>query len=275
VPIATVIPPVDQSLSSQLMLAEGPMARRVADVRAGLEVLVGPDVRDPVSLPVTLTDTVPGERLRIAVLDDPPGGATDPGIRAAVRRAADVLADAGHDVVDAVPPGYEEVLDRWGQLLTTDVRAQLGLLEAVMGAGGRAVLANFEAFVPPLDAAGQFELHVRRYALMREWSAFFVEHPVLLSPVWAQRAFEHDADIEGSASGAMLETFRPVLAGNFLGLPGAVVPAGLAEGLPVGVQVIGDRFTDLRCLTVAAQIEAAIAPLTPIDPVPAFDTVGV
>jgi amidase len=46
------------------------------------------------------------------------------------------------------------------------------------------------------------------------------------------------------------------------------VPGGLADRLPVGVQVIGDRFTDLRCLTVAAQIEAAVGRLTPIDPAP-------
>ena len=36
---------------------------------------------------------------------------------------------------------------------------------------------------------------------------------------------------------------------------------------PVGIQVIRDRFTDLRCLDVASQIEAATSPLMPIDPV--------
>ena len=41
----------------------------------------------------------------------------------------------------------------------------------------------------------------------------------------------------------------------------------LADGLPVGIQVIGDRFTDLRCLDVAAQIEAASPALMPLDPV--------
>jgi amidase len=64
----------------------------------------------------------------------------------------------------------------------------------------------------------------------------------------------------------MLEVFRPVLAANFLSLPAAVVPAGMADGLPVGVQVIGDRFTDLRCLGIAEQIEQVGVP-APIDPV--------
>jgi len=34
----------------------------------------------------------------------------------------------------------------------------------------------------------------------------------------------------------------------------------------VGVQVMGARYTDLRCLTIAEQIEAALGLETPIDP---------
>ena len=102
---------------------------------------------------------------------------------------------------------------------------------------------------------------------MREWSLFFLEHPVLVSPTWALPAFEHGADAVATTSEHMLATIRPVLPMNLLGLPAAVVPAGLADGLPVGVQVVGDRFTDLRCLAIAEQVEAALGVLTPIDPV--------
>jgi amidase len=267
VPMATVVPPEDSMLASQLMVVEGPMAREVADVRAALELLAGADIRDPRSLPVTLTDASDGERLQIAVLTDPPGGSTDPGIAAAVQRAADVLADAGHDVVEAVPPDYEEILMLWAALLVADIRVQRPMLDLVMGEGGRTVLDSFAASVPPMTLDEVLTLHARRVKAMRDWSLFFSERPVLLSPTWALPAFAHDADLDGAESGEMLETFRPVLAPNFLGLPAAVVPAGLADGLPVGVQVIGDRFTDLRCLTVAAEIEQALGRLTPIDPV--------
>ena len=65
----------------------------------------------------------------------------------------------------------------------------------------------------------------------------------------------------------MRDTLRPVLPGNFLGIPGVVVPFGMAAGLPVGVQVLGDRFTDLRCLAIAEQIEEASEIMTPINPV--------
>src|SRR5690349_24640328 len=60
---------------------------------------------------------------------------------------------------------------------------------------------------------------------------------------------------------------RPVLPANLLGTPAAVVPAGTAEGLPVGVQVMGGKYTDLRCLAVAEAIERRLGTLTPINPV--------
>jgi len=267
VAMATEIEPIDMRISSQLMVVEGPMARSVADVRAGLTALAGPDVRDPRSLPVRLTDLEPGQKLTIAVLAEPPAGTTDPGIAAGVRRAADALADAGHDVVEATPPGYEETLELWQALLLADVRAQYELIATVMGDGGRAVLALFGADGPAPVETEMLAGHARRFALMREWSLFFVEHPVLLSPTWALPAFEHGADARATSNEQMLATIRPVLPMNLLGLPSAVVPAGLADGLPVGVQVVGDRFTDLRCLAVAEQIEAALGVLTPIDPV--------
>ena len=80
VPSATVVPPVDPMLASQLMAVDGPMARRVRDVRAALGVIAGADRRDPVSLPVTLVDADPAVRLRIALVPDPPGGTTESGI---------------------------------------------------------------------------------------------------------------------------------------------------------------------------------------------------
>ncbi|MFM9083238.1 MAG: amidase family protein, partial [Actinomycetota bacterium] len=99
IPDTQTYPTPDRSLSSQVMLNQGVMARRIADVRAGFDIVAGPDPRDPVSLPVTLTGLGRGERLTIAGMPDPPGGSTHPGVSAAVRKAADVLADEGRHLV--------------------------------------------------------------------------------------------------------------------------------------------------------------------------------
>jgi amidase len=267
VPMATVIPPEDLMLAAQQMLVEGPMARHVADVRAGLGIIAGADVRDPRSLPVQLFDAEPGQRLRIASLAEPPGGTTDPGIASTVRRVADILSDAGHDVVEVMPPDYEHVLELWAMALIADLRVQRPLLDAVVGHDGRTVLDNFDVAVPVLSAHEILGFQAQRYRAMRLWSVFFADHPIMLSPTWAHPAFAHGKDLMESEIGAMLETLRPVLPPNILGLPAAVVPGGIVDGLPVGVQVIGDRFSDLRCLTIAAEIEDAVGRLTPIEPV--------
>ncbi|MFT6293093.1 MAG: amidase [Ilumatobacter sp.] len=81
-------------------------------------------------------------------------------------------------------------------------------------------------------------------------------------------AFEHGVDLTQSDA-LIRDTVQPACPINQLGIPAAVVRHGTADGLPVAIQVIGDRFTDLRCLDIAAQVEAASAPLMPIDPVAA------
>jgi len=265
VPAASVIPPEEPGLSAQQMAVEGTMARRVADVRAGLGLLAGADPRDPTSLPVTLTE-LDGQSIRVAVVADPPGGATHPEIAAAVRSAADVLSDAGHDVVEITPPGYEETIDLWGALLLQDVVVMRPVLEMVMGQAGVKIIDNLVAASDEVSLESAGVVQTSRYRLMRDWSAFFAEHPVIISPTWAMPAFEHGADLDAGDE-LIRDTLRPVIPANFLALPAAVVPHGSADGLPVGVQVIGDRFTDYRCLDIAAQIEAATDRVTPIDPV--------
>ena len=151
VPMASINPPEDKLLSSQLMLAEGPMARHVADVRAGLEILAGQHWRDPRSVSAVLTDAEPGERLTIAVLADPPGGKTDAGIEASVRGIGDRLSDEGHNVVEVTPPEYERVIELWMAILIADLRAQHDLLALVMGPDGQAIITDFDSRVPPTE----------------------------------------------------------------------------------------------------------------------------
>jgi amidase len=271
VPAATVIPPTDWNISFQLMAVEGVMARRVADVRAGFTAIAGQHPRDPLSVPAVFTDLdpkTPGERPAVAVLPNPPGGSTHPEVAAAVRRAADALADDGFKVTEAEPPGYEQAIELWGTILSADLRVVMPLLEQLMGAGGREFLRYALGHLPVADLDTWATAHTARHGLARHWSLWFAEHPVLLCPVWTQPAFPLDFDI-ASMDGAIatLEMMRPVLPANLLGTPAAVVPAGMADGLPVGVQVMGGKYTELRCLAVAEAIERRVGAITPIDPV--------
>jgi amidase len=122
VPAATVIPPEELPISFQLMAVEGVLARRVADVRAGFSAIAGQHPRDPLSVPAVFADLEHGSRPAVAVLPEPPGGSTHPDVAAAVRRAADALANDGFDVTEAVPPGYEQAIELWSSILSADLR---------------------------------------------------------------------------------------------------------------------------------------------------------
>ena len=267
VPDTQTFPSPDRALSSQVMLNQGVMARRIADVRLGLSVVAGADPRDPVSVPAVLTDLSPGQRLRVAVMPEPPGGSTHPGIAAAVRSAANVLSDAGHEVVEVAPPDYEASMLLWAAMLFNELHDIRDQLDMVMGEGGRRIIDTSLQKFPKLSSLEMYFIQAQRDGVARKWSMWFQDHPVLVCPTWTQPAFVADYDISGE-DGAMgtLELMRPVLPGNLLGLPCAVVPAGMADDLPVGVQVMGARYTDLRVLSVAERIESVLGLDTPIDP---------
>ena len=267
VPSASSLPPVEQSIMFQLMAVQGVMARHVADVRAGLLAVAGAHRRDPIALPVSLTEPTPGARLRVAVVAEPPGGATDPGIAAAIRATADVLASAGHEIDDVTPPDYARTAEVWGALLGADLRALAPQLQQLMGPDGGQFLELALDVFPTLDAVGIVEQHQARNALDLAWHDFLHDWDVVLSPTWAQPAFAHGADLTPDGATAVLAMMRPVLPANLLGLPAAVVPCGVVDGLPVGAMFTARRFGDLVALAAAAVVEEAVGPLTPIDPV--------
>jgi len=136
-----------------------------------------------------------------------------------------------------------------------------------MGDAGKQFLDYAETLFPSSDLATYLPLHAERHAIELAWHRFLTEYHVLLLPTWAQPAFKLGHDIESLETAmGVIQQIRPVVPMNLLGIPSAVVPVGMAAGLPVGAQVVGRRFADLTCLNVAEKIENALGVLTPIDP---------
>jgi len=271
VPDAGFVPAENRLLAVQLMNVQGPMARRVADVRLGLQVLMGAHPRDPWSIDAPFEGPILARPIRVAVLPEPPGGGTDPKVAAAVRRAAQALVDAGYVVEETCPPRYDDAIGCWRRLIMGDFGSVLALLSPMMGADAMAFLNNFNQDIPPLaDAAAWSQLMADRDGIARGWSTFMADRPLLLSPTWTQLPFEHGFDSATPAGSAVTkELMRPVVPANLLGLPSACVPAGRDEetGLPIGVLITGRRLREDLCLEAAEAIEARLGVATPIDPV--------
>ena len=60
---------------------------------------------------------------------------------------------------------------------------------------------------------------------------------------------------------------RFIAPGNVLGLPSVALPAGLADGLPTGIQIYADLWREDLALAAAEVVEAGFGAVAPIDPV--------
>ncbi|CAN5878056.1 hypothetical protein BH24ACT15_BH24ACT15_37300 [soil metagenome] len=222
-PDATMLPPEDPWLGAQLMATNGPMARRVADVRTALQVMSGQHVRDPRSLTVPFDG--PEVSKRAALVTDLPGGGVIPAVADAVRLAGQALQAAGYDVEEVSPPEIEHV-SAVAQVLIRGIRGLRDVLGQVMSAEALTLLDQMDASLPT-DVMPGDAVHVERSRLGRAWAAFFAERPIVVGPVWPTKQFAHDADLEAdSGMDLTLGRLRFITPGNLLGIPGAVVPTG-------------------------------------------------
>jgi aspartyl-tRNA(Asn)/glutamyl-tRNA(Gln) amidotransferase subunit A len=101
-----------------------------------------------------------------------------------------------------------------------------------------------------------------RTLIKREHEALFERFDVLVSPTCATTAFPIGAKAQDPL--AMYLTDLLTIPSNMAGLPGLSIPCGLADGLPVGLQLIGPQFSENLLFRVAHALEQVIG----FDPVP-------
>lgn len=261
-----VTQPWPEPIAFQMTNCQGPMARRVADLRLALELISAPDARDPRWVPAPLTIQKHLAPLRVAVVRDPAGAGIDDHVRAGIDRAADWLSNAGYEVVNAEPPRIMDVAQCWFDAIWADVGALWPDMEPITGAGEKNfVNACLEAGVfKPVDQRAQRAAWANIYQHGAAWNQFFERYPIVLSPVCCERPWLINDDC--TRVGEIAQAMRMVVAVNILGLPGCALPVGCDDGLPQGVQLVGARFSEMRLLDAAQAIEDRAPLLTPIAP---------
>lgn len=248
----------ERPLMAQFMSSQGPLARNVADVRLGLEVMSQRDMRDPWWVPAPLKGPKLEGPIKVAFARIPDDMKTDTAIIALVRQAADHLADAGYDIHEVDLPDLNGTWQLWADLIMTELHVlQEKLMREVGSADFVKTINGFLKVANLLDAEGYMRAIARRSRVLREWLMFLEEYPVILSPLSVKPTPGAQADLEGDERVRELfwNDLRFQSAINVLGLPAAVVPVGLNEGLPVGVQIITSRYREDVCLDAAAAIE--------------------
>jgi len=257
--------PAERPMMAQLMSVQGPLAREVADVRLGLEVMARRDVRDPWWVPAPLEPAGAGGPCKVALARVPADMDPDPEVMAMIRQAAGWLADAGYEVAEVEVPDLSATWKLWADLITTEIAAlQAERMLAGASPDFARALDGFLRMATILDGEGYMRALAHRARVLRDWLAFLEVYPVILTPMSVKRALPVNGDLadDDAVRRILGDDLRFSSALSVTGLPAAVTPIGLLDGHPLGVQLIGSRYREDRCLDAAAAIEARVGVLT-------------
>ncbi len=252
----------------QAACVNGPMARCIADLGLALEVLQQPDPSDPLWTP-TAEPPAPGmQPLPIGLVKDPSGDGVAPGVAQALATAARSLDDAGYRVEEIEAPLIEEAEETIQRLYETEFDCYLDDILPLVSRDAARILTAIVA--EKADAARYRDAIAKRYRIAQAWSSLMETYPLILGPVSTLEPFAVGYDTGGAeVLWRLIRSFRLTELCNLIGLPSVAVPVLVHRGVPQGVQIIGRRFDDLRCLEAAERIEQGALISTPIDPFPA------
>lgn len=257
-----------RTITSQLIAAQGLLARSVADLRLSFPPLAARDVRDSWWQPMPTPPKTERKGMKVALLSGLDGYRADPEVAAGLAIAERALHAAGYEIEYAVPPNFREIAEMWSPLVLSEAR--FGFAQAIEKFGDakvRKAMATWLDITPEYDLRAFSAAFGRRDQILREWRLFLEKYPVLVTPSSWMKPFPIDLDPQGpEAFRQMLHAQSPQLAVALLGLPGLSVPTGVMNGIPTGVQIVADRFREDLCFDVGEAIEAAVGMLTPIDP---------
>jgi amidase len=268
----------------------GPMARTVADVALALGVMAGPDGLDPrqptsLTVPDYVAELARGAGgLRAGVVAEGFGrDNSEAAVDATVRAAVQTLAAAGMSVAEVSVPWHRHGARIWDVIATEGAAAQMvdgngyGLnwpgrydpdLMDYYGARWRSDPTAFSETVKLVMLAGRYALdryHGRYYAMAREvtpllraaYDEALTQFDVLVMPTLPMRAtlLPGPGASREEILARALEMVGNTAPFDVTGHPAISVPAGLADGLPVGMMIIGRHFDDATVLRAAHAFE--------------------
>ncbi|HEX7953735.1 MAG TPA: amidase, partial [Burkholderiales bacterium] len=257
------IVPVHPHSPAGTLWHQGPISRTVGDAALMLNVIARPDARDWYQAPALDIDYCAGleggvKGLRVAYSRTLGYARVDPDVAAAVEQGARLFESLG--------AGIEEIdlaLDDPIAIMQPLWAVALALAIEPMNAQQRALLD------PPLlalaesgfaiDALGYRKLERAREAFGRRMCQLHQTYDLLLTPQLAVTAFEAGHEVPPGSDRRRWWEWSPfTYPFNLSQQPAAAVPCGFtAEGLPVALQLVGNKFSDQTVLRAARAFELA------------------
>ncbi|PSP76615.1 amidase [Halobacteriales archaeon QS_3_64_16] len=260
----------------------GPMARTSEDLALALEVLAGPDDADPYSVPrpsgadggsyTEAIDTTEGAgSLDVGYSPDLDWFAVEPAVRETIDEAIEDLAAAGPTVEEITVNGPEkgEAAAAFGVqatvLFATSVAElneahEMNLLDDHAASLSDSFVRTVEMGQghDALDYTTADTVRTRLYDAIEE---SLENYDALVCPALATLPLTHEeplpTEIDGESVSGLPMDWALSWPFNMTGHPVLTVPAGIAKGLPVGIQIVTKRYDERAALSVATVLEKA------------------
>ena len=242
------------------LVASGPLTRSVADAAAMLNEMAKPDAGDCYALPYDGCDYLAGlddgvDGLRIGLSLDFAGAQPDAEIAACVSAAAQTFATLGAHVETVGPltaalrPRFELYwLAGFANTLRALPRTQWDRLDP-----GYRVLAEQGLQV---SAAELIAGEAARIELARAMSLFHTRYDLLLTPTQPHTPVLANQPYHVAGNDRWTDATVYTVAFNYTGQPAATIRCGIAaDGLPIGLQIIGPKYAEARVLRAARAYE--------------------
>ncbi len=266
----------------------GPIARDVTDVAMVLQVIAGRDERDATSVDEPVPDyrraledaALAGcaKTLRIGLPRAYFGDGLHPEVRAAIEAAVEVYRARGATVVEVDMPHAQHVVAVYYLIATAEASSNLARYDGVHyghrtkspqnlvdlyaqsradGFGAevkrRIMLGTFALSSGYYDAYYDKALRARRL-VKDDFDRAFEQVDVLLGPTAPTPAFRFGEKTADPLQMYLADVYT--ISANLAGVPAISIPCGLsAEGLPIGLQLMGPLFSEERLLQVARLFE--------------------
>jgi aspartyl-tRNA(Asn)/glutamyl-tRNA(Gln) amidotransferase subunit A len=274
----------------------GPVSRNVLDAALLHQVIGGHDPRDSTSIPAPVPPVVEAARLgamgdltgvRLGLVREFAGDGAEPGVAAAVRDAIESLVKLGAEIVEVSCPHFAYALPAYYLIAPSEASSNLARFDGVrfglrVGDDGQhsmeevMSLTREAGFGPEVKrriilgtyalSAGYYDAYYGqaqkvRTLITQDFNAAFEQVDVLIAPTTPFVAFPFGSRTSDPYQMYLADLYT--IPSNLYGGPAISVPAGLSEGLPVGLQIMAPTMADDRMYRVAAALETAIPALTP------------
>ena len=248
----------------------GPLARSVEDLRLALSLIAGPDGRrwETPPIPLTPAQNKPLKEYRFAWTDSFGEVKASRDTQAALRKLATDLTNAGCHVEKVTPPDFDFDLawQLYGEIAGAEIGSGMGAIPRLL------TRLQFQMMSDPSPLnrgyLNGFRLKMTRYAealtqrdrLIAQLENFLSQWDAWLCPVTVGSAFKHckmgePVIIDDQKTPYFTANMSFTSVFNMTGNPVVVLPMSQSqEDLPIGVQVVGQRWDDMALLAAAERL---------------------